>query len=100
MLAAACTSAPLPAIAPGPFKGSRASLNAYHMSDWFADAKLGIWNHWGPQSAAEYGDQYVGAGLSSPDRMFPRPQRDFNPSVDAVNNDGRSVNLQNIPGVD
>jgi alpha-L-fucosidase len=29
------------------------------MSDWFADAKLGIWNHWGPQSAAEYGDWYA-----------------------------------------
>ena len=118
LLAAACTSAPLwqshagaqaastssaaplPAIALGPFKGSRDSLNAYYMPDWFADAKLGIWNHWGPQSAAEYGDQYVGAGLSSPDRMFPRPQRDFNPSVDAVNSDGCSVNLQNIAGMD
>ena len=51
--------APLPAIAPGPFKGSRESLNAYHMPDWFADAKLGMWNHWGPQSAAEYGDWYA-----------------------------------------
>jgi alpha-L-fucosidase len=29
------------------------------MPDWFADAKLGMWNHWGPQSAAEYGDWYA-----------------------------------------
>ena len=35
-------TAPLPAIAPGPFKGSRESLAGYHMPDWFADAKLGM----------------------------------------------------------
>src|ERR1035437_294430 len=52
-------TASLPAIAPGPFKGSRESLAAYRMPDWFADAKLGMWNHWGPQSAAEYGDWYA-----------------------------------------
>ncbi len=50
---------PVPSIALGPFKGSRESLAAYHMPDWFADAKLGMWNHWGPQSAAEYGDWYA-----------------------------------------
>jgi alpha-L-fucosidase len=53
------SAAPVPAIAPGPFKGSRESLAAYHMPDWFADAKFGMWNHWGPQSAAEYGDWYA-----------------------------------------
>jgi len=42
-----------------PFKGTRESLSAYHVPDWFADAKFGIWNHWGPQSAAEYGDWYA-----------------------------------------
>src|ERR1700677_4107156 len=52
-------TAPLPSIAPGPFKGTRESLAAYNMPDWFADAKLGMWNHWGPQSAAEYGDWYA-----------------------------------------
>jgi alpha-L-fucosidase len=56
---AAPSKGTLPAIAPGPFKGSRESLAAYHMPDWFADAKLGMWNHWGPQSAAEYGDWYA-----------------------------------------
>jgi len=48
-----------PEIAPGPFQGTRESLKAYRMPDWFADAKFGIWNHWGPQSAAEYGDWYA-----------------------------------------
>ncbi len=46
-------------IARGPFKGARDSFSAYHMPDWFADAKFGMWNHWGPQSAAEYGDWYA-----------------------------------------
>jgi alpha-L-fucosidase len=56
---AQATPASVPPIAPGPFKGSRESLAAYRMPDWFADAKFGIWNHWGPQSAAEYGDWYA-----------------------------------------
>ena len=47
------------AIAAGPFAASRESLKAYQTPDWFADAKFGIWNHWGPQSAAEYGDWYA-----------------------------------------
>jgi alpha-L-fucosidase len=68
--------------------------------------RFGISNHnfwavrWLQPAYGYDGDQYVGDGLSSPDRMFPRPQRDFNPSVDAVNSDGCSVNLQNIAGMD
>ncbi|HEY4208592.1 MAG TPA: alpha-L-fucosidase, partial [Puia sp.] len=46
-------------IAPGPFEASRASLRAYKIPDWFRDAKFGIWAHWGPQSAVEYGDWYA-----------------------------------------
>ncbi len=49
----------VPAIAAGPFQGSRASLTTYQVPDWFRDAKFGIWAHWGPQSAAEYGDWYA-----------------------------------------
>ena len=63
LLAAAAGPAPsvggTPQIPAGPFAGSRESLNAYHVPDWFADAKFGMWNHWGPQSAAEYGDWYA-----------------------------------------
>jgi alpha-L-fucosidase len=46
-------------IAPGPFKGTRESLREYRVPDWYRDAKFGIWAHWGPQSAAEYGDWYA-----------------------------------------
>lgn len=46
---------------PGPerFIGTRASLQSYRCPEWFRDAKFGIWAHWGPQSAAEYGDWYA-----------------------------------------
>ncbi len=46
-------------ITPGPFKGSRGSLDAYRVPDWFRDAKFGIWSHWGPQSGVEDGDWYA-----------------------------------------
>jgi alpha-L-fucosidase len=52
-------SSTVPAIAPGPFRGTRDSLGKYRTPDWFRDAKFGIWAHWGPQSAAEYGDWYA-----------------------------------------
>jgi len=43
----------------GPFAGTRKSLGAYRTPEWFADAKFGIWAHWGPQSAIEDGDWYA-----------------------------------------
>ncbi len=43
----------------GPFKASRFSLKNYEIPDWFRDAKFGMWAHWGPQSAVEYGDWYA-----------------------------------------
>jgi alpha-L-fucosidase len=46
-------------IAPGPFEGNRKSLSKYKAPEWFADAKFGIWAHWGPQSAIEDGDWYA-----------------------------------------
>ena len=51
-------SQPLP-ITSGPFQGTRESLATYRVPDWFADAKFGIWSHWGPQSSIEYGDWYA-----------------------------------------
>jgi alpha-L-fucosidase len=50
---------PKPEIAAGPFQGTRESLKTYVVPEWFRDAKFGIWAHWGPQSAAEYGDWYA-----------------------------------------
>ncbi len=43
----------------GGFIGTRQSLQSYEVPNWFRDAKFGIWSHWGPQSAIEYGDWYA-----------------------------------------
>jgi alpha-L-fucosidase len=48
-----------PAIAAGPFTGTRDSLQAYKIPAWFGEAKFGIWSHWGPQSAIGDGDWYA-----------------------------------------
>lgn len=46
----------------GPFTGNWQSLAArYRHPEWFRDAKLGIWAHWGPQCQPEYGDWYARA---------------------------------------
>jgi alpha-L-fucosidase len=46
-------------IAKGKYDGSRESLKAWQAPEWFRDAKLGFWAHWGPQSAPEQGDWYA-----------------------------------------
>ncbi len=46
-------------IEPGPFLPTWESLRSYIAPDWFRDAKLGIWAHWGPQSVPMYGDWYA-----------------------------------------
>ena len=38
-------------VAEGPFKPTDASLQQYQCPEWFRDAKLGIWSHWGPVAA-------------------------------------------------
>lgn len=43
----------------GPFQPTWESLAAYHVPDWFRDAKFGIWAHWGPQCQPERGDWYA-----------------------------------------
>lgn len=54
---------PLPTartIATGPFQPTWESLaSQYRCPDWFRDAKLGIWAHWGPQCVPEQGDWYA-----------------------------------------
>ncbi len=44
---------------PGPFDPSWESLRQYQVPDWFRDAKLGIWAHWGPQCVPMFGDWYA-----------------------------------------
>ena len=46
-------------IAPGPFQPTLESLQQYKCPDWFRDAKLGIWAHWGPQAVPMAGDWYA-----------------------------------------
>ncbi len=58
-------------IAAGPFKGTRESLKEWQVPNWFRDAKFGIWAHWGPQSAPEYGDWYAR-------NMYIQGQRQYN----------------------
>lgn len=43
----------------GPFEATFESLRTYECPDWFRDAKLGIWSHWGAQSVPMYGDWYA-----------------------------------------
>ena len=55
-------AAPLPAtteVEPGPFQGTPESLTTYRAPEWFRDAKLGIWSHWGPASIVNGDDWYA-----------------------------------------
>jgi alpha-L-fucosidase len=58
--------APTPIVPPagfgvtqGPFRPTLESLSAFHVPDWYRDAKFGIWAHWGPQCQPEQGDWYA-----------------------------------------
>ncbi len=46
-------------IAKGPFEPTWESLRTFECPEWFRDAKLGIWAHWGPQCVPMYGDWYA-----------------------------------------
>ena len=46
-------------ISPSPFEPTWDSLRTYQCPEWFRDAKLGIWAHWGPQCVPMYGDWYA-----------------------------------------
>lgn len=41
------------------FEGTRESLLNYSCPDWFRDAKLGIYMHWGAYSVAGRGEWYA-----------------------------------------
>jgi alpha-L-fucosidase len=46
-------------IADGPFEPMDESFTQYQYPDWFRDAKLGFWAHWGPQAVPRQGDWYA-----------------------------------------
>jgi alpha-L-fucosidase len=58
LLAGGLPAAALGAAA-GPFEPTWESLKQYRVPEWFRDAKLGIWAHWGPQCVPETGDWYA-----------------------------------------
>ena len=41
------------------FEATRESLAQYQCPQWFRDAKLGMWAHWGPQCVPMVGDWYA-----------------------------------------
>jgi alpha-L-fucosidase len=43
----------------GPYEATFESLQQFHCPDWFRNAKLGIWSHWGAQSVPRQGDWYA-----------------------------------------
>lgn len=43
----------------GKFEASWESLQQYQTPEWYRNAKLGIWAHWGPQCEPENGDWYA-----------------------------------------
>jgi alpha-L-fucosidase len=47
------------AISEGPFEPTWQSLQSFQCHEWFQDAKLGFWAHWGPQAVPMYGDWYA-----------------------------------------
>jgi alpha-L-fucosidase len=50
------------AIAPGPFSADWKSFTADKLKrepDWWREAKIGVWFHWGPQSMGRNGDWYA-----------------------------------------
>ena len=49
----------LPPIAAGRFQPTDESLKQYRYPEWFRDAKLGFWSHWGPQAVPRHGDWYA-----------------------------------------
>jgi alpha-L-fucosidase len=75
----AAAQAPTLDIRSGPFTGTRQSLKAYHVPDWFRDAKFGIWAHWGPQSAPEQGDWYARRMYIEGDAQYKWHREHFGP---------------------
>ncbi len=43
----------------GSFEPTWQSLRQFECPQWFRDAKLGVWSHWGPQAVPMFGDWYA-----------------------------------------
>jgi alpha-L-fucosidase len=49
----------LTAIAAGPYQPTTESLRSHKAPQWFEDAKIGIFIHWGPYAVPAYHEWYV-----------------------------------------
>jgi alpha-L-fucosidase len=78
----ASSSLSLP-LTPGPFTGTRESLQRYEVPTWYGEAKFGIWSHWGPQSGAEQGDWYAR-------RMYIQGERQYNSHLETFGHPSKS----------
>ena len=56
----------------GPFKPTIESLKQYQYPEWFRDAKLGFWAHWGPQAVPRQGDWYAKNMYESGGKIDPK----------------------------
>src|SRR5580698_9973901 len=50
----------------GAFRANWDSLAAYRVPDWFRDAKLGIFVHWGPYSVPAFGNEWYARNMYQP----------------------------------
>lgn len=50
-------------ISEGPFRPTWESLAGYRVPDWFRDAKLGIFVHWGPYSVPAFGNEWYARNM-------------------------------------
>ena len=55
-------------IAKGPFKASWESLETQKVPDWYADAKFGIFIHWGVYSVPAFGSEWYPRNMYLPDQ--------------------------------
>ncbi|WP_369751201.1 alpha-L-fucosidase [Novosphingobium sp. AP12] len=67
----------------GPVQPTWNSLVAnYRYPEWFRDAKLGIWSHWGPQAVPEQGDWYGRLLYMQGDPMYEHHRRTYGHPAD------------------
>ncbi|MHB1598284.1 MAG: alpha-L-fucosidase [Acidimicrobiales bacterium] len=59
-------SLPDTADAPGPFDASWPSLQRYEAPSWYADAKFGIFIHWGAYAVAGFGNEWYPRNMYRP----------------------------------
>ena len=65
----------------GTFEPTRESLSRYQVPEWYNDAKIGFFYHWGPQTAL--GDQWKRIGRSTALSQASRPSGTTDEAISA-----------------